>query len=73
MAAYLIFGAAYAFAAAVQPGPFLVYLISQALSAGWRRTLPMALAPLLSDGPVIILVLFVLSHLPAAAFSRATR
>ena len=67
MAAYLIFGAAYAFAAAVQPGPFLAYLISQALSAGWRRTLPMALAPLLSDGPVIILVLFVLSHLPAAA------
>ena len=61
--AYLIFGCAYAFAAAVQPGPFLVYLVSQSLSAGWRRTLPAALAPLLSDGPVAVLVLFVLSRL----------
>jgi len=63
VAAYLIFGCAYAFAAAVQPGPFLAYLISQALSTGWRRTLPMALAPLLSDGPVAVLMLLVLSHL----------
>ena len=66
MAAYLIFGAVYAFAAAVQPGPFLAYLVSQALSEGWRRTLPAALAPLLSDGPVIVVVLFVLDRLPAA-------
>jgi threonine/homoserine/homoserine lactone efflux protein len=63
VAAYLIFGCAYAFAAAVQPGPFLAYLVSQALRAGWRRTLPMALAPLLSDGPVAVLVLVALSHL----------
>ena len=67
MTAYLIFGCAYAFAAAVQPGPFLVYLVSQSLSAGWRRTLPAALAPLLSDGPVAVLVLFVLSRLPGVS------
>jgi threonine/homoserine/homoserine lactone efflux protein len=67
VASYLIFGCAYAFAAAVQPGPFLAYLISQALSAGWRRTLPAALAPLLSDGPVAILVLFVLTRLSRAS------
>jgi len=59
-------GATYAFAAAVQPGPYQTYLISQALTHGWRRTLPAALAPLLSDVPVIVLVLFVLSGLPAA-------
>ena len=63
MTAYLIFGCAYAFAAAVQPGPFLVYLVSQSLTTGWRRTLPAALAPLLSDGPVAVLVLVVLSRL----------
>ena len=64
MTTYVIFGATYAFACAVQPGPFLAYLIAQALAHGWRRTLPMAFAPLLSDGPVILLTLLVLSQLP---------
>lgn len=66
MLSYLILGATYAFAAAVQPGPYQTYLISQALSHGWRRTLPAALAPLLSDVPIILLVLFALSRLPYA-------
>jgi threonine/homoserine/homoserine lactone efflux protein len=64
MATYLILGATYAFAAAVQPGPFQAYLISQTLSHGWRRTLPAAFSPLISDGPIIVLVLLVLSRLP---------
>jgi len=46
----------YGFAAAVQPGPFLAFLISLALSCGWRRALPGVLAPLLSDGLIIVLV-----------------
>jgi threonine/homoserine/homoserine lactone efflux protein len=61
---HLAQGAVYGFAAAVQPGPFLAYLISQTLRNGWRRTLPVVLAPLLSDGPIIVLVLFVLSRIP---------
>ena len=64
MLGYLVMGMTYAFAAAVQPGPFQSYLASQALSRGWRRTLPAALAPLLSDGPIILLVLLVLSRVP---------
>jgi threonine/homoserine/homoserine lactone efflux protein len=64
MWAYLIQGIGYGFAAAVQPGPFQTYLISQTLSKGWRQTLPAALAPLISDGPIIILTLVVLSHVP---------
>jgi threonine/homoserine/homoserine lactone efflux protein len=64
MWAYLIQGIGYGFAAAVQPGPFQTYLISQTLSNGWRQTLPAALAPLISDGPIIILTLVVLSHVP---------
>jgi threonine/homoserine/homoserine lactone efflux protein len=54
----------YAFAAAVQPGPFQAYLISQTLTNGWRRTIPAAFAPLLSDGPIIVLMLFLLSRMP---------
>ncbi len=61
---YLIQGIGYGFAAAVQPGPFQAYLISQTLSNGWRRTLPAALAPLISDGPIILLTLAVLSYVP---------
>jgi threonine/homoserine/homoserine lactone efflux protein len=66
MLTYLILGMTYAFAAAVQPGPLQTYLISQTLSHGWRRTLPAAFSPLLSDGPVILLVLLVLSRVPAS-------
>ena len=65
MLPYLVQGFAYGFAAAVQPGPFLTYLISLTLRSGWRRALPAVFAPLISDGPIILLVLFVLSHVPA--------
>ncbi len=64
MLGYLILGMTYAFAAAVQPGPFQTYLISQTLSNGWRRTIPAAFAPVISDAPIIILVLLVLSQMP---------
>lgn len=62
---YLLQGLGYGFTAAVQPGPFQTYLLSQALRRGWQHTLPVALAPLISDGPIIALALLVLSQLPA--------
>lgn len=62
---YIVQGIGYGLAAAAQPGPFQTYLISQALTKGWQRTLPAALAPLLSDGPIIALSLLVLSQVPA--------
>ena len=61
---YFLQGLTFGFAAAVQPGPFQTYLISQTISRGWRRTLPAVLAPLLSDGPILALVLLVLSRVP---------
>ena len=61
---YLIFGVTYAFAAAIQPGPFQTFIISQTLKNGWKRTLPAAFAPLLSDGPIIVLVLLILTNVP---------
>lgn len=65
MWAYLLQGIGFGFAAAAQPGPFQTYLISQALTRGWRKTLIAAFAPLVSDAPVIALCLFVLSQIPA--------
>ncbi len=64
MLSYLIFGITYAFAAAVQPGPLLTYIISQTLKKGWRSTLPAAFAPVISDIPILILILFLLSKMP---------
>jgi threonine/homoserine/homoserine lactone efflux protein len=64
MLLYALQGIGYGFAAAVQPGPFQTYLISQTLKNGWRRTLPAALSPLVSDGPILAVVLLVLSHMP---------
>jgi threonine/homoserine/homoserine lactone efflux protein len=63
--ANLLAGIAYGFAAAVTPGPLSMYLISQAVSNGWRRALPVAFAPLISDGPIAALVLTVLSQVPS--------
>lgn len=64
MIPYLLQGIALGFAAAVQPGPFLAYLTSIVFSLGWRRTLPVVLAPLLSDGPIIVLVVLLLNQVP---------
>src|SRR5687768_9129278 len=61
---YILHGIGYGFAAAAQPGPFQTYLISQTLTKGWKQTLPAALAPLISDGPIIALCLLVLSQIP---------
>src|SRR5215211_3689826 len=61
---YILQGLGYGLAAAAQPGPFQTYLISQTLIKGWKRTLPAALAPLLSDGPIIALCLLLLSQVP---------
>lgn len=69
MVTHLILGVSYGFAAAVQPGQFQAYLISQTMTNGWRRTMPAVLAPLISDIPVILLVLVVLTNMPPLVLS----
>lgn len=64
MLGYLLSGLILGLPAAAQPGPFQAYLLAQTMKNGWRRTLPAALAPLLSDGPIILLVVLVLTRLP---------
>ncbi len=64
MLGFLILGSTYGFAAGVQPGQFQAFLINRAMAHGWRSTLPASVAPILSDAPVIALVLFVLTRVP---------
>jgi threonine/homoserine/homoserine lactone efflux protein len=61
---YILQGVTLGFSAAVSPGPFQTYLLSQTMKNGWQRTLPATLAPIASDGPIIALVLFVLTQTP---------
>ncbi len=61
---YIIQGIGYGLAAAAQPGPFQTYIISQSLAKGWRKTILAALAPLVSDPPIVTLCLLVLSQVP---------
>lgn len=68
----IFIGCGFAFAAAIQPGPLQAFLLSSVAQTGWKRTLPAALAPLLSDGPIVLLVLLVLNNIPEA-MSRVLR
>ncbi len=57
-------GIGFGFTAAVSPGPFQTLVITETLSHGWRRALPIIFAPLISDIPSIAITLFILGQLP---------
>jgi threonine/homoserine/homoserine lactone efflux protein len=59
-------GSSFAFAAAILPGPLQTFLLASVLRSGWKRTLPAAFAPVISDGPIAVLMLLVLTRLPEA-------
>jgi len=61
---FLTQGLAMGLYAAMQPGPFQTYILSETLRRGWRKSLPMAFAPLVSDLPPVLLTLLVLSRMP---------
>lgn len=62
---YLSLGFTLGLSAAVSPGPFQAFLLAQTLKSGWRRAILAAFAPLVSDGPIIVLVLLILTQTPA--------
>ncbi len=72
MSEYLLVGIGFSFAAAVQPGPLQAFLLSTTAAHGWRRTLPAAFSPLLSDGPIALTVLLLLRQVPAG-FARTVQ
>ncbi|MBC8333787.1 MAG: LysE family transporter [Anaerolineales bacterium] len=64
MIPYILQGLTLGFAAGAQPGPFQTYLITQSLANGWKKTIIAAFAPLVSDGPIILITLLLLRQLP---------
>jgi threonine/homoserine/homoserine lactone efflux protein len=59
----IFIGCGFAFAAAIQPGPLQAFLFSRVARNGWKRTLPASFSPILSDGPIAFLVIFLLNHI----------
>jgi threonine/homoserine/homoserine lactone efflux protein len=57
-------GVTLGFSAAASPGPFQAFLFASASRHGVRRTLPLALAPLVSDVPIVAVVLLALTRAP---------
>ena len=64
MLKYLLVGVGYALSAGLQPGPLQAFFLSRVARDGWKRTLPAALAPLVSDGPIALLAILLLNVLP---------
>jgi len=64
MAIYLLQGVMLALPTVLTPSPFRIYLITEVLQHGFRRTLPAIFAPAITDGPIILLVLLILSRMP---------
>jgi threonine/homoserine/homoserine lactone efflux protein len=62
---YIFKAAGIGFSAAITPGPLQAVFLSYAIKGGWKRALPAAFAPLFSDGPVILIVMLVLTNIPS--------
>jgi threonine/homoserine/homoserine lactone efflux protein len=60
-------GAALGVSAAASPGPMQTFLISETLIGGFKRSFPIAFAPLATDFPIVLLLLIVLIELPSGA------
>ncbi len=52
------------FSAAVMPGSFQTYLISESLLKGIKKALPIAFVPIISDLPIIAITMLILNQAP---------
>jgi threonine/homoserine/homoserine lactone efflux protein len=64
MIALFLKGLALGIPVTIVPSSYKIFLISQAARYGWRRTLPICTMPLITDGPIILLMVFALSQVP---------
>jgi threonine/homoserine/homoserine lactone efflux protein len=67
MLAFFSQAAGFGFVAGTSFGPLHTLLMNVTLSLGWRQGMLIVLSPLLTDAPIIVLMLIVLQTLPPAA------
>lgn len=61
---YLLQGLALGFGSGITPGPFLALVIAASLRGGFRNGAVVALSPLVTDLPIIVICITMLSQLP---------
>jgi threonine/homoserine/homoserine lactone efflux protein len=66
MLAFALQGLGLGFTAVATPGPLQTFLINTTLAQGWRRSLVIVLTPLVTDIPIVLVIVFLLGELPAA-------
>ncbi len=59
--AFLVLGATLGLSAGISPGPLLTLVISETLKHGRKEGFKIALSPLITDLPIILISLFILS------------
>jgi threonine/homoserine/homoserine lactone efflux protein len=62
----LLIGISFALSASLQPGPLQAFYLAKVAKNGWRKTLPAAFAPLISDGPIALISILLINILPVA-------
>ncbi|NWG11703.1 LysE family translocator [Candidatus Bathyarchaeota archaeon] len=60
---FLLSGIVFGLAAGISPGPLFALIISETLKRGKKEGAKVAVSPLITDIPVVLLVLFILSNL----------
>lgn len=61
---YLLLGASLGFSAGISPGPLLTLVITRSLARGFGAGLRVALSPLITDIPIILITLLIFRALP---------
>jgi threonine/homoserine/homoserine lactone efflux protein len=64
---YLIYGLTLGLGSGISPGPLMALVIAASLRSGLRGGLRVAVAPLLTDVPIVTLALLVINQLPDQA------
>lgn len=69
---YLLLGLTLGFGAGISPGPLMALVITASIRKGLDGGLRVAVAPLITDVPIILLTLFALDQMPAWALRGLT-
>ncbi|MDR6226724.1 LysE family translocator [Desmospora profundinema] len=66
---FVIVAATFGISAGFAPGPFMALILTESLSGGWRRGVLASMAPLITDGAMILLSLWMLSAFSPPMFA----
>jgi len=60
---YLLFGIAFGLTAGLSPGPLITLVVSETLKSRKKEGIEVAISPLISESPIILFVLLILSNI----------